>query len=57
MSNDTYERMMAEAKKLGAVLPCDWTPEQRDRVITLTGKTAAEIDEIILVSRAMNGRR
>lgn len=46
---------LAEARALGAILPCRWTAEQRARVIALTGKTPTEIDEIIAVSRMMNG--
>lgn len=46
---------MDEAKALGNILPCHWTMEQRERVIVLMGKPAALIDEIISVSRALNG--
>lgn len=53
--NDTYAKNLAEAKAIGAILPCHWTKTQRQRAIELTGKPAAEIDEIIAVSRMMNG--
>jgi hypothetical protein len=46
---------MGEAKALGKILPCHWTPEQRERVIVLMGKPAAFVDEIIAFSRALNG--
>lgn len=52
-----YAKNLAEAKALGAILPCHWTGAQRLRVVVLTGKTPAEIDEIIAVSRMMNGVR
>lgn len=53
--SDTYAKNLAEARALGAILPCRWTPEQRERVIALTGIPAADVDEIIAVSRMMNG--
>lgn len=46
---------LAEAEALGKILPYLWTVEQRERVIALTGMPAAEVDEIIAVSRMMNG--
>lgn len=55
MADDTYAKNLAEARALGAILPCHWTAEQRERVIALTGKAPAEIDEIIACSRMING--
>ncbi|HSR79072.1 MAG TPA: hypothetical protein VLN57_21040 [Xanthobacteraceae bacterium] len=50
-------RNLAEARTLGAILPCYWTTDQRGRVIDLTGMSASDVDEIIAVSRMMNGVR
>jgi len=55
MPDDTYQRNLAEARELGKILPCYWTPGQRDRVIALTGQTPAAVDEIIACSRMING--
>lgn len=48
------EEELAEARALGEILPYRWTPEQRERVIALTGWSAADVDEVITVSWTLN---